>query len=91
PAHELNEEEDAEDEDLNAPVELKIEFLTALMNRDFQLACKLCQMILIHEPDNPEASEFVPLLQRKLLESENPSSGYHEYVYLCNNSDRCIL
>ncbi|XP_056246851.1 glutamate decarboxylase 1-like isoform X2 [Seriola aureovittata] len=74
--HEPNEEEeqtkedDAEDEDLKAPVELKIEFLGALMDKDFQLAHKLCQMILIHEPDNPEASEFLPLIHKKLLEVE---------------------
>ncbi|XP_071348066.1 glutamate-rich protein 2 [Trachinotus anak] len=80
--HELNEEEeqteeeDAEDEE--APVELKIEFLRALMDRDFQLAQKLCQMILIHEPDNPEASEFLPLIQRKLLEEQEAEQSNEE-------------
>ncbi|XP_041804856.1 glutamate-rich protein 2 [Chelmon rostratus] len=65
---EQSEKEDVEDEDLKAPVELIIEFLRAVMDRDFQLASKLCQMILIYEPDNPEASEFLPLIQKKLLE-----------------------
>uniref|UniRef100_A0A3B4WT82 Glutamate rich 2 n=1 Tax=Seriola lalandi dorsalis TaxID=1841481 RepID=A0A3B4WT82_SERLL len=78
--HEPNEEEeqtkedDAEDEDLKAPVEmLWFQFLGALMDKDFQLAHKLCQMILIHEPDNPEASEFLPLIHKKLLEGEKDS------------------
>ncbi|XP_023277680.1 rRNA-processing protein EFG1-like [Seriola lalandi dorsalis] len=82
--HEPNEEEeqtkedDAEDEDLKAPVELKIEFLGALMDKDFQLAHKLCQMILIHEPDNPEASEFLPLIHKKLLEEQEAEQSNEE-------------
>uniref|UniRef100_A0A8C2WFH4 Glutamate-rich protein 2 n=1 Tax=Cyclopterus lumpus TaxID=8103 RepID=A0A8C2WFH4_CYCLU len=68
---EPTEEEDVEDEDITAPVELIMEFLGAAVDRDYQLASILCQMILIYEPDNPEASEFLPLIQRKLLEGEN--------------------
>uniref|UniRef100_A0A671WPT6 Glutamate rich 2 n=1 Tax=Sparus aurata TaxID=8175 RepID=A0A671WPT6_SPAAU len=75
PTYEANEErteeEDVEDEELKAPVELIIEFLRAVMDGDFQLASKLCQMILIYEPDNPEASEFLPLIQKKLSEDED--------------------
>ncbi|XP_076601858.1 uncharacterized protein LOC143329723 [Chaetodon auriga] len=84
PTHEPNggeeqsEEEDAEDEDLKAPVELIMEFLRAVMDRDFQLASKLCQMILIYEPDNPEASEFLPLIQKKLLEEQEAEESSEE-------------
>ncbi|XP_067331776.1 glutamate-rich protein 2 isoform X2 [Channa argus] len=67
----LTREENTEDEDLKAPVELIMEFLRAMMDRDFQMAIKLCQMILIYEPDNAEASEFLPLIRKKLLEAED--------------------
>ncbi|XP_035527025.1 glutamate-rich protein 2 [Morone saxatilis] len=72
------EEEDAEEEDLNVPVELIMEFLRAVMDRDFQLASRLCQMILIYEPDNPEASEFLPLIQKKLLEEQEEEQSTEE-------------
>ncbi|GAA6222444.1 glutamate-rich protein 2-like isoform X1 [Lates japonicus] len=75
---EQTEEEDAEDEDLKAPVELIMEFLRAVMDKDFQLARKLCQMILIYEPDNPEASEFLPLIQKKLLEEQEAEQSSEE-------------
>ncbi|XP_054481186.1 glutamate-rich protein 2 isoform X2 [Anoplopoma fimbria] len=71
------EDEDV-DEDIKAPVELIMEFLRAVMDRDFQLASKLCQMILIYEPDNPEASEFLPLIQRKLLEEQEAKQNTDE-------------
>ncbi|XP_071774735.1 glutamate-rich protein 2 [Centroberyx gerrardi] len=67
---EQTEEEDAEDEGPGAPLELMAEFLRAVMDRDFQLASKLCQMILIYEPENPEARQFLPLIQEKLLEEQ---------------------
>ncbi|XP_029309621.1 glutamate-rich protein 2 [Cottoperca gobio] len=75
---EQSEEEGVEDEDIKAPVELIMEFLRAVMDRDFQLASKLCQMILIYEPDNPEASEFLPLIQKKLLEEQEAEQSTEE-------------
>ncbi|XP_038574544.1 glutamate-rich protein 2 isoform X4 [Micropterus salmoides] len=84
PTHEVNGEEeqteevDVEDEDIRAPVELIMEFLRAVMDRDFQLASKLCQMILIYEPGNPEASEFLPLIQKKLLEEQEAEQSTEE-------------
>uniref|UniRef100_A0A3Q1HD60 Glutamate-rich protein 2 n=1 Tax=Anabas testudineus TaxID=64144 RepID=A0A3Q1HD60_ANATE len=81
PEHEVNEEEeqtdkeDIEDEDLKAPVELIIEFLRAIMDKDFQLASKLCQMILIYEPHNLDASEFLPLIRKQLQKGESSSSS----------------
>ncbi|KAM7401170.1 hypothetical protein PAMA_005387 [Pampus argenteus] len=64
------EEQTEEDEDLKAPLGLMIEFLRAVMDRDFQLAGRLCQMILIYEPKNRDASEFLPLIHKKLLEEQ---------------------
>ncbi|KAG8013935.1 Glutamate-rich protein 2, partial [Nibea albiflora] len=84
PTQEVNEEEEqieeeyVEKEELMAPVELKIEFLGAVMDRNFQLASKLCQMILMYEPDNPEASEFLPLIQKKLLEEQEAEQSSEE-------------
>ncbi|XP_007951328.1 glutamate-rich protein 2 [Orycteropus afer afer] len=53
--------------DIRAPLELMTEFLRAEMDRDYHLAKKLCQMILIYEPENPEAKEFFPLIEEMLL------------------------
>ncbi|KAI8778179.1 glutamate-rich protein 2 [Biomphalaria glabrata] len=49
-----------------APNELLMEFIDCLMKKDYKNAEKLCQMILLFEPKNPEALKFQPLLQRKL-------------------------
>ncbi|XP_060634847.2 glutamate-rich protein 2 [Anolis sagrei] len=50
-----------------APLQLMGEFLKAIMERKYLLAKKLCQMILIYEPENPEAKQFLPLIEQKLL------------------------
>ncbi|XP_057602562.1 glutamate-rich protein 2 [Hippopotamus amphibius kiboko] len=89
-----NDEGDEEDSTPNkhthAPLELMTEFLRAEMGQDYQLAKKLCQMILIYEPENPEAKEFFSLIEEMLLmekaqnleeddgESEDDSSSESE-------------
>ncbi|XP_033961181.1 glutamate-rich protein 2 [Pseudochaenichthys georgianus] len=81
PTHEPNmveaqcEEEEVKDEDIKAPLELIMKFLRAVMVRDLKLASKLCRMILIYEPDNPEASEFLPLIQKKLSQEQETGQG----------------
>nr|XP_020645122.1 glutamate-rich protein 2 isoform X3 [Pogona vitticeps] len=50
-----------------APLQLMGEFLKAIMEQKYSLAKKLCQMILIYEPENPEAKQFLPLIEQKLL------------------------
>ncbi|XP_023153980.1 glutamate-rich protein 2 isoform X1 [Amphiprion ocellaris] len=75
---EQTKEEDVEDEDLKAPVELKMEFLRAVKEKDFQQATKLCQTILVYEPDNPVASEFLLLIQKKLLEEQEAEQSSDE-------------
>ncbi|XP_077390490.1 glutamate-rich protein 2 [Festucalex cinctus] len=62
----------------DVPVELMIEFLRALMDEDFEQAKRLCQMILIYEPNHPEASEFLPLIQRKLREEQQADEDSDE-------------
>ncbi|XP_040828024.1 glutamate-rich protein 2 [Ochotona curzoniae] len=55
---------------IRAPLELMAEFLRAEMSRDYHLAKKLCQMILIYEPENPEAKEFLSLIEEMLLKEK---------------------
>ncbi|XP_058259609.1 glutamate-rich protein 2 isoform X2 [Hemibagrus wyckioides] len=64
------EEEDKDTADFRAPIELLAEFLTAVMESKYTLAKKLCQMILIYEPENPEAKHFLPLIEERLLIEE---------------------
>lgn len=62
-----------DDRKKTAPLELMGEFLKAIMEEKYSLAKKLCQMILIYEPENPEAKQFIPLIEHKLLlESKLP-------------------
>ncbi|XP_058405208.1 glutamate-rich protein 2 isoform X2 [Diceros bicornis minor] len=85
-----NDEDSNPNKDTHAPLELMAEFLRAEMNQDYHLAKKLCQMILIYEPENPEAKEFFSLIEEMLLmekaqnleeddeDSEDDSSGASE-------------
>ncbi|TKC34704.1 hypothetical protein EI555_016635, partial [Monodon monoceros] len=45
----------------------RVEFLRSEMGQDYHLAKKLCQKILIYEPENPEAKEFSSLIEEMLL------------------------
>uniref|UniRef100_A0A8C1ZIR0 Sp5 transcription factor n=2 Tax=Cyprinus carpio TaxID=7962 RepID=A0A8C1ZIR0_CYPCA len=66
--HEVQSEEDGnESAEGHVPLELFAEFLQAIMTKNYQLAKKLCQMILIYEPQNSEAKSFLPLIEEKLL------------------------
>ncbi|CAM4620169.1 unnamed protein product [Leuciscus chuanchicus] len=62
-----SEEEENESAEGHVPLELFAEFLQAVMTKNYQLAKKLCQMILIYEPQNSEAKSFLPLIEEKLL------------------------
>ncbi|XP_067230897.1 glutamate-rich protein 2 [Chanodichthys erythropterus] len=69
-----SEEEENESGEGHVPLELFAEFLQAVMTKNYQLAKKLCQMILIYEPQNSEAKSFLPLIEEKLLiETEDES------------------
>ncbi|KAJ8404106.1 hypothetical protein AAFF_G00344560 [Aldrovandia affinis] len=63
---EPEEEEEDSDDESKAPVELLAEFLKAVMEQDYVLGKKLCEMILIYEPEHPEATQFLPLIKDKL-------------------------
>lgn len=70
-----DEEDEDEEEDLlgekgRAPNALLMEFLTCMMEEDYENAEKLCKMILIYEPENPEALSFFPLIQEKRRQEE---------------------
>ncbi|XP_026999180.1 glutamate-rich protein 2 isoform X4 [Tachysurus fulvidraco] len=69
------EEEDEDTAEIRAPIELLAEFLKAVMERKYALAKKLCQMILIYEPDNPEAKHFLPLIEERLLIGTDTDGG----------------
>ncbi|XP_078260746.1 glutamate-rich protein 2 [Rhinoraja longicauda] len=51
-----------------------LKFLKAVMERDYKLSSKLCQMILLYEPENPEAKQFKELLQVKIKLDEAAST-----------------
>ncbi|KAJ8011680.1 hypothetical protein DPEC_G00060760 [Dallia pectoralis] len=75
-----NEDVDADDdeEQCRAPLELMAEFLKSVMEKDFVLAKKLCQMILIYEPENPEARQFILLIQEKLQREQDKYGSKYE-------------
>ncbi|XP_074092620.1 glutamate-rich protein 2 [Macrotis lagotis] len=60
-----------------APLELMTEFLRAVMSRNYTVAKKLCQLILLYEPENPEAKQFSSLIEEKLL-MEKTKAGEEE-------------
>ncbi|XP_031665802.1 glutamate-rich protein 2 isoform X4 [Oncorhynchus kisutch] len=68
------EADDDEEEGYRAPLELMAEFLKSVMEKDFVLAEKLCQMILVYEPNNPEAKQFIPLIQERLEREQEEKS-----------------
>ncbi|XP_071976042.1 glutamate-rich protein 2 [Engystomops pustulosus] len=71
---ESSDEEESDDESARAPLELLAEFINAVMDEDYQVAQKLCQMILLYEPENPEAKMFSPLIEEMLQIEQQQSS-----------------
>jgi len=64
------------------PLQLLSEFIDAVTLKDYESALNLCEMILIFEPTNEIALEFIPNLKEKIKieeeqgsESEDSSSG----------------
>ncbi|XP_051987027.1 glutamate-rich protein 2 isoform X2 [Xyrauchen texanus] len=81
---EESEEAENETSEGHVPLELFAEFLQAVMTKNYKLAKKLCQMILIYEPQNSEAKKFLPLIEEKLLieaeeESDNDNDESDEF------------
>ncbi|KAK7154794.1 hypothetical protein R3I93_009673 [Phoxinus phoxinus] len=78
--HEAQSEEEENESAGHVPLELFAEFLQAVMTKNYQLAKKLCQMILIYEPQNSEAKSFLPLIEEKLLiEAEEESDDEDDF------------
>ncbi|XP_069841245.1 glutamate-rich protein 2 isoform X1 [Dendropsophus ebraccatus] len=71
---ESSDEDESDDETVRAPIQLLAEFITAIMEEDYQVAQKLCKMILIYEPENPEAKRFSPLIEEMLQIEQQESS-----------------
>ncbi|XP_067843587.1 glutamate-rich protein 2 isoform X2 [Heptranchias perlo] len=71
-------DEGSKREERRAPIELMGEFLKAIMDRDYKLSIKLCQMILIYEPENSEAKQFKTLLEVKLQFDEAASTHQND-------------
>jgi len=71
-------DDDGEDNDVKpvrkAPNELLEEFLVYIMQKNWKDAHKLCKFILIYEPHNETAKEFLPLIETKLAITESDSS-----------------
>lgn len=49
-------------------------------------ASSLLLPVLLYEPDNPEASEFLPLIQKKLLEGKSPSPLFYTIHQMPQNA-----
>ena len=45
------------------------------MFRQWELAKKLCQFMLMYEPDNAEAQQFAPLIDYMLAHEQSSSSS----------------
>ncbi|CAI9560490.1 unnamed protein product [Staurois parvus] len=71
PQESSSDDDESDNEKPSAPLELLTEFIKAVMDEDYKLAWKLCQMILIYEPENPEAKEFSPLIQKMIQNEED--------------------
>ncbi|CAI9725056.1 sialophospho 2-like [Octopus vulgaris] len=59
----------------NVPSQLIMEFVGCLMNHDYHNALKLCQMILIYNPNHNDALQFEPLLKEMTQKGESESSS----------------
>ncbi|CAF1224346.1 unnamed protein product [Adineta steineri] len=66
---------DDDDEPIRAPIQLKIEFVNSIMFRQWELAQKLCQFMLIYEPNNSEAKQYAPLIDYMLEQEQAASSS----------------
>ncbi|CAF1038451.1 unnamed protein product [Adineta steineri] len=67
--------DDDDDEPIRAPIQLKIEFVNSIMFRQWELAQKLCQFMLIYEPNNSEAKQYAPLIDYMLEQEQAASSS----------------
>nr|XP_032821377.1 glutamate-rich protein 2 [Petromyzon marinus] len=70
---EVEKEDDDEEEKRTAPLELMAEFLGAIMGADYKLARKLCEMILIFEPHNTEAKQYLPVIEARITQEVEAS------------------
>nr|XP_039248572.1 LOW QUALITY PROTEIN: glutamate-rich protein 2-like [Styela clava] len=62
---EESDDDSSDEEEIKAPIELMGEFLQYVRTSDWENASKLCKMILIYEPENPEALQFQSVIAEK--------------------------
>jgi len=67
--------DDNDDEPVRAPLQLKAEFVNAIMFRQWVIAKKLCHFILMYEPNNVEAKQYGPLIDYMLNKEQSESSS----------------
>lgn len=53
----------------------EFKFLVYVMQKNWKDAHKLCKFILMYEPNNATAKEFLPLIEQKLELNESDTSG----------------
>ncbi|KAL4636178.1 glutamate-rich protein 2 [Arapaima gigas] len=81
-------EEDCEKEPPRAPFQLFAEFLKSVMGKDYTQAHELCRSILIYEPENPEAKQFIPLIEEKLkMEQEDGQQEEEEHSDISDENE----
>merc|ERR1712062_743511 len=71
-----SETSDSEEEDV--PLELKSEFVAALMGRKYEEALKLCNIILKFDASHELALQYRPLLEQAVESVESESSSDFE-------------
>ncbi len=54
---------------------LLFQFVNSIMFRQWELAKKLCQFMLMYEPDNSEAKQYAPLIDYMLAKEQSSSSS----------------
>ena len=50
------------------------QFVNSIMFRQWELAKKLCQFMLMYEPDNNEAKQYAPLIDYMVAKEQSSSS-----------------
>merc|ERR1711937_527519 len=63
------------EDEYKVPVELKSEFIAAVIGRQYSDALQLCDYMLKYDPDSELANQYRPLLALAVEEQEDESSS----------------
>jgi len=82
------------DDDDDVPMDLKSEFITSLLAKNYSDSLKLCKIILRFSPDHELAKEYLPVLEEMLTlqqseesEDEGEEESSEDDTDLSSNSD----